>query len=58
LLGWLRAFQDPREAVKTEVTRVKGFPFVPRSIAVHGLVYDLATGQVEVVVNGYDTGTG
>ena len=58
LLGWLKAFQDVREAVKTEVTRVKRFPFVPKSVAVHGLVYDLATGQAEVVVNGYETGTG
>ena len=58
LLGWLRAFQDLREAVKAEVTRVKGFPFVPKSVAVHGLVYDLATGEAEVVVNGYDTGAG
>ena len=58
LLEWLRAFQDLREAVKTEVARVKRFPFVPGSVSVHGLVYDLVTGQVEVVVNGYDTGTG
>ena len=54
LLSWLKAFQDPREAVKGEAARVKSLPFVPESFIVHGLVYDLATGSVEVVVNGYD----
>ena len=43
LLKWLQAFEDPREAVKNEVEAVKSYPFVPESLIVHGLVYDLSS---------------
>jgi len=33
---------------------VKGSPFVPETLIVHGLVYDLSSGGIEVVVNGYE----
>ncbi len=55
LVRWLRAFQDPREAVKKEVETVKSCPFVPDHLVVHGLLYDLSSGGIEVVVNGYET---
>jgi carbonic anhydrase len=54
LREWLQAFQEPNEAVKKEVEAIKGYPFVPESLIVHGLVYDLATGKIQIVVNGYD----
>lgn len=54
LLEWLHAFQDPREAVKKEVETVKESPFVPETLIIHGLVYDLPSGSIEVVVNGYE----
>ncbi len=40
-LEWLHAFQDPREAVKKEVETIKESPFVPETLVLHGLVYDL-----------------
>ena len=55
LREWLRAFQDPREAVRQEVATIKGYAFVPANFIVHGLLYDLASGEVEVIVNGYGT---
>ena len=54
LIEWLHAFQDPREAVKKEVATVKESPFVPETLIVHGLVYDLPSGSLKVVVNGYE----
>lgn len=54
LVGWLHAFEDPREAVKKEVVTIKASSFVPETLVVHGLVYDLSSGSIEVVVNGYD----
>lgn len=53
LMAELRAFQDPREAVRAEVARLRQEPFVPGDLVVHGLVYELATAQLEVVVDGY-----
>ena len=53
LRAWLGAFSDPYTAVRQEVDTIKALPFVPRQLLVHGLVYDLATGKVDVVVNGY-----
>jgi carbonic anhydrase len=54
LRGWLKAFQDPRDAARAEVAAIKALPFVPPNVIVHGLVYDLASGTVDVVVNGYE----
>jgi carbonic anhydrase len=54
LLEWLYAFQNPMEAVKKEVVEIKDSPFVPDTLIIHGLVYDLSSGGIEVVVNGYD----
>ena len=54
LIEWLKAFSDPREAVRKEAAAVRALPFMPRDVPVHGLVYDLETGRVEVAVNGYE----
>ncbi len=53
LIEWLRAFKDPRQAVKNEVAAIASSPFAPESLVVHGLIYELTTGRLEVVVNGY-----
>ena len=55
LLKWLHAFQDPRVAVKNEVKNVSESPFVPDTMIIHGLVYDLSSGDIEIVINGYET---
>ena len=52
LINWLNAFQDPYEAVEREVLSMKKSPFVPESLILHGLVYDLSSGRIDIVVNG------
>ena len=53
LLAWLYAFEDPKEAVKNEVERIKNASFTPGSLIVHGLVYDLASGKMDIIINDY-----
>jgi carbonic anhydrase len=55
LIEWLHAFEDPTEAVRKEVEVIKSYDFIPENLVVHGLVYDLSSGSIEVVVNGYET---
>lgn len=51
---WLKAFEDPRVAVRQEIAAIRLYPFVPKQLIIHGLLYELASGNIEVVVNGYD----
>ena len=53
LRAWLKAFEDPREAVRREIAALRAEPFIPADLVLHGLVYELATGKLEVVVDGY-----
>jgi carbonic anhydrase len=52
LQEWLRTFNDPRTGVAAEVAYITSLPFVPPTVVVHGLIYDVATGAVDVVVDG------
>lgn len=54
LIAWLKAFENPRDAVRNEISLLKELSFVPDDVIFHGLVYHLETGAVEVVVNGYE----
>ena len=54
LLKWLHAFQDPRDAVINEVKNVCESPIVPDTMIIHGLVFDLSSGGIEIVINGYE----
>ncbi len=40
--------------MRREVEAVRALPFMPDDSIVHGMVYDLATAKIDVVVNGYD----
>lgn len=50
---WLKAFEDPKEALKKEIAAIRSYPFIPGELIIHGLLYELASGNIEVVVNGY-----
>lgn len=52
LLEYLQTFSDPYRAVAEEVATIRDLPFMPGDVVVHGLVYTLKTGRVEVVVDG------
>jgi len=45
-----RAVTDPRAAVTADVALLRAIPALPRAWLISGLVYDVATGLVEVVV--------
>jgi carbonic anhydrase len=47
--GWLRTFADPVQAAREEVDRVRGLDFCPPDLVIQGMVYDVATGTVELV---------
>ena len=51
---WLRGFNDVTESVKSSVDRVKNHPLMDRKVPVHGLVAHPDTGQLDIIVNGYD----
>ena len=54
---WLKAFEDPREAVTREIAMLKALPFMPQNVIIHGLLYELASGNIDVVLNGYEAGS-
>jgi carbonic anhydrase len=54
LIEWLKVFEDPREAVKKEIESIRSLPYISKEMVFHGLVFEISSGNVEVVVNGYD----
>lgn len=44
------AIADPHKAVAVNVAALKANPLLPGGFLVSGLVYDVATGQIELVV--------
>jgi len=46
---WLKTFEDPRQGVLNELERIRSLPFCPADLTIHGLVYDVETGGVEIV---------
>ncbi len=47
-VDWL-AIRDPEEAVVTDVRRLRSHPLVPSSVAIHGFLYDVASGRLTEV---------
>ena len=45
-----KSVSDPRKAVAVDVAALKAIPALPNEWLISGLVYDVATGLVEVVV--------
>jgi len=45
-----KAVTDPRDAVTADVASLRAIPALPRTWLISGLVYDVATGLVEIVV--------
>jgi len=41
---------DPPAAVELDITALKAAPTLPSGLRISGLVYDVATGQIETVV--------
>jgi carbonic anhydrase len=41
---------DPREAVRSDVSLLRSNPLIPGTLVISGLVYDVDTGRVETIV--------
>jgi carbonic anhydrase len=44
-IEWL-AIKDPKQAVVDDVARIRNHPLVPKSIPVHGYIYDVRSGKL------------
>ena len=51
---WVDQFYHPEDNVEKVVARIQGNPFIPRDVPVHGLIFDPHTGEIQVIVNGYE----
>lgn len=49
---WLHGFNDVNDSVRHSVDMVKNHPLLDRTVPVHGLVIDPATGKLDIVVDG------
>lgn len=54
LTTWLKRIESIPDSVRESVHMIKSHPLLPKALRVHGLVIDPDTGQLEIVVNGYD----
>lgn len=54
LRSWLQRIVSIPDSVRESVRMIRNHPLLPKSLWVHGLVIDPDTGQLEVVVNGYE----
>ncbi|MCZ2260230.1 beta-class carbonic anhydrase [Sporosarcina sp. G11-34] len=50
---WLRGFNDVTDSVKQSVENVRNHPLMDPKVAVHGLVADPSTGQLNTIIDGY-----
>lgn len=53
--SWLHGFSDVTESVKKSVEVVKNHPLMDSKVPIHGLVVHPDTGQLDVIVDGYQS---
>jgi carbonic anhydrase len=44
-IDWL-AFKDQKQAVLDDAARIKAHPLVPKTIPIHGFIFDVKTGRL------------
>ncbi len=52
--AWLGAFASERSSVLASVAALRADPRVPAAMPIHGLLFHLESGSIEVLVRGYD----
>jgi carbonic anhydrase len=52
--AWMGTFQDYHAHVRDVVNRIRAHPFIPTDLPVHGVLFCPETGEVELIVNGYE----
>jgi carbonic anhydrase len=55
---WLGLFSGEGQAVRSSVDVLRADPRIPPAMPVHGLLYNIQTRRVEVVVRGYESARG
>ncbi|MBP2628289.1 MAG: Carbonate dehydratase [Firmicutes bacterium] len=53
LENWIDHFHHPIDNVEEVVMKIRSNPLIPKDVPVHGLIFNPNTGEVEVVVDGY-----
>ncbi len=56
LEDWLDHFNNPIENVEKVVTKIRSNPLIPKDVPIHGLIFNPHTGELKVVVDGYQAG--
>jgi len=51
---WFGLIKDEDQNVRDAVSKIKASPYIPKDVIVHGLMMDPNTGEIEVLVNGYE----
>lgn len=51
---WLRGVNNEKEGVIHTVGIVKNHPLLPANLPVHGMLIDSTTGELELLINGYE----
>ena len=49
---WIGGFDSEEENVKNVVKKIKNHPLIP-DVPVHGLIIDIVTGELKVLIDGY-----
>jgi len=52
---WLGTFSNEELNIGEQVTLLRTYSTIPPQLIIHGLLYDIGTGALKVVVNGYET---
>lgn len=52
--SWLDNFHRPHENVGKVVEKIKNNPLIPDDVPIHGLMFEPYTGEISVLVNGYE----
>ena len=52
LAEWIGGFESEEENVKDVCEKIKNHPLIP-DVPVHGLIIDIVTGELKVLVDGY-----
>lgn len=53
LEDWLDHFNNPIDNVEKVVIQIRSNPLIPKDVPIHGLMFNPHTGELQVVVDGY-----
>ena len=53
LINWIDHFHHPVDNIEDVVRKIRNNPLIPHDVPIHGLIFNPHTGQLEVIVDGY-----